>query len=111
MPARVGVDSYAYHRLLGEVRHGETPPSHLFPRGSLDVVAAARRLELDFALLQTSFLGEPSEFSAAAFLGEADGVAVGLSWGGPEGLAFGERADALRGLVDWLGPRRSSGSP
>ena len=74
-------------------------------------MAAARRPQLDFALLQTSFLGEPSEFSAAAFLGEADGLAVGLSWGGPEGLAFGERADALRGLVDWLEPAARSGSP
>ena len=64
MPARVGVDSYAYHRLLGEVRRGELPPPHVFPRGSLDVVAEARRLGLDFVLLQTSFLGDPTGFSA-----------------------------------------------
>ena len=66
MPAKVGVDSYSYHRLLGEVRRGETPPLHVFPRGSLDVVSEARRLELDFALLQTSFLGDPAAFSPAA---------------------------------------------
>lgn len=101
-PARVGVDSYSYHRLLGEVRPGETPALHLFPRGSLDVVAEARRLDLDFALLQTSFLGDPAEFSPAAFIAEADGVALGLSWSAPEGLEFGERADALDNLVAWL---------
>src|ERR1043165_5298654 len=31
MPA-VGVDSYSYHRLLGETRRGETPPLHVFAR-------------------------------------------------------------------------------
>ena len=111
MPARVGVDSYSYHRLLGEVRPGETPVPHGFPRGSLDVVAEARRLRLDFALLQTSFLGEPAEFDAAAFLAEAGGVALGLSWGAPAGLAFGERGDALQSLVDWLEPAAQLGLP
>ena len=109
MPAPVGVDSYSYHRLLGEVRRGETPPLHVFPRGSLDVVAEARRLDLDFVLLQTSFLGDPAEFSAAAFVDEADGLAVGLSWGALEGLEFGERTDALQGLVDWLEPAAQLG--
>jgi len=111
MPARVGVDSYAYHRLLGEVRRGEVPPLHVFPRGSLDVVAEARRLGLDFVFLQTSFLGDPTGFSAAAFVGEADGVAVGLSWGGLEGLASGERTGALRGLLAWLEPAAQLGLP
>lgn len=103
-PASVGVDSYSYHRLLGEIRPGETPGPHVFLRGSLDVVAEARRLELDFALLQTAFLGDPVEFSPAEFTSEAGGVALGLSWGAPEGLALGERAHALESLVAWLGP-------
>jgi sugar phosphate isomerase/epimerase len=111
MPAGVGVDSYSYHRLLGEVRRGETPALHVFPRGSLDVVAEARRLELDFVLLQTSFLGDPAEFSPAAFVAEAGGVAIGLSWGALEGLEFGERPDALRSLVDWLRPAAQLGLP
>jgi sugar phosphate isomerase/epimerase len=106
---RVGVDSYSYHRLLGEVRRGETPTLHVFPRGSLDVVAEARRLELDFALLQTSFLGDAAEFAPGAFLAEADGMALGLSWGAPEGLEFGERADALDSLVEWLTPAAGLG--
>ena len=102
MPARVGVDSYSYHRLLGEVRRGETPTLHVFPRGSLDVVAEARRLELDFALLQTSFLGDPAAFPVDDFLAEAGDVALGLSWGAPEGLEFGERRGGLTSLCAWL---------
>lgn len=111
MPARIGVDSYSYHRLLGEVRRGETPALCVFPRGSLDVVAEAHRLGLDFALLQTSFLGDPAEFSPAEFLGEAGGVALGLSWGAPEGFEFGERADALESLIAWLHPAAQLGLP
>jgi Xylose isomerase-like TIM barrel len=110
-PTRIGVDSYSYHRLLGEVRRGETPALHVFPRGSLDVVAEARRLDLDFALLQTSFLGVPAEFSPAVFVAEAGSVALGLSWGAPEGLEFGERADALESLLDWLDPAAQLGLP
>lgn len=107
----LGVDSYAYHRLLGEVRPGERPALHLFPRGSLDVVAEARRLELDFALLQTRFLGDADTFSAAPFLAEAGDLALGLSWGAPEGFEFGERADALEDLVAWLRPAAELGLP
>ena len=102
--ARVGVDSYSYHRLLGEVRPGELPVSPAFPRGSLDVVAEARRLELDFALLQTTFLGDPAEFCSTPFLAEAGRVSLGLSWGAPAGLELGKRAGALESLVAWLQP-------
>lgn len=101
-PALVGVDSYAYHRLLGEVRPGETPTLHLFPRGSLDVVTEARLLGLDFALLQTSFLGEAERFEPERYLAEAGDLALGLSWGAPEGLEFGERKDGLESLLAWL---------
>jgi sugar phosphate isomerase/epimerase len=111
MPGLVGVDSYTYHRLLGEVRPGETPPLHVFPRGSLDVVAEARRLGLDVALLQTSFLGDPATFAPEAYLEEAGGVALGLSWGAPEGLEFGERPDALDDLFAWLPRAAALGFP
>jgi sugar phosphate isomerase/epimerase len=110
MTAAVGVDSYSYHRLLGEVRPGETPPRQVFRRGSLDVVAEARRLELDFALLQTSFLGDPEAFVPATFVEEAHGMALGLSWGAPPGLGFGE-PDALESLVAWLSPAAQLGLP
>jgi sugar phosphate isomerase/epimerase len=111
MPGLVGVDSYTYHRLLGEVRRGETPALHLFARGSLDVVAEARLLGLDFALLQTSFLGDPAGFAPGDYLAEAGGVALGLSWGAPEGLEFGERADGLDSLLVWLPHAAALGLP
>jgi sugar phosphate isomerase/epimerase len=111
MGSRVGVDSYAYHRLLGEVRPGETPPPHLFARGSLDVVAEARRLKLDFALLETSLLDGPAGFEPGDYLAEAGGVALGLSWGAPDGFAFGDRPDALDDLLAWLPHAAALGLP
>lgn len=102
MPSKIGVDSYAYHRLLGETRPGETPPPHLLGRGSLDVVAEASLLALDFVLLQTSFLGGPAGFEPDKYLDEAVGLPLGLSWGAPDGFAFGDRPDALDLLLSWL---------
>jgi sugar phosphate isomerase/epimerase len=98
----VGVDSYAYHRLLGEVRSGEAPPAHAFPRRSLDVVAHARALDLDAVMLETSLLGPPGAFAPEPYLAEAGEVALGLSWGAPSGFAFGDRPEAMDDLVAWL---------
>jgi sugar phosphate isomerase/epimerase len=98
---RVGVDSYAYHRLLGGLRPGEQPADRPFARGSLEVLAEARALELDFAMLQTSFLGPPALFAADAYLDEAAGLPLALSWGEPEGLAFGDRPEAVANLIAW----------
>ena len=112
MPAGVGVDSYSYHRLLGEVRPGETPTLHLFPRGSLDVVAEARRLEprlrapADELPRRSRPDSRPPRSSP-----RPDGVALGLSWGAREGLEFGERADALQSLLAWLEPAAELGLP
>jgi sugar phosphate isomerase/epimerase len=108
---RVGVDSYAYHRLLGEVRPGEQPVDRPFARGSLDVIAEARALELDFAMLQTSFLGPPALFAAAAYLDEAAGLPLALSWGAPEGLAFGDRPEAVGDLIAWAAFAMELGLP
>lgn len=99
---RVGVDSYAYHRLLGETRPGEAPSPHRFAGGSLDVVTEARELELDFALLETSLIRGPEAFDPGEYLAEAGDLALGLSWGAPDGFAFGDRPDALDDLLSWL---------
>ena len=60
-PLRIGIDSYSYHRLLGEIRPGESPPPRSFARGTLDVVEHARRLEVDGISLETCFLGPPGD--------------------------------------------------
>jgi sugar phosphate isomerase/epimerase len=98
----VGIDSYSYHRLLGEVRPGEEDPGRRFTRGSLDVIDHARQLGVDALLLETSLLAPAARFSPDDVLAESDGVAVGLSWGAPDGFAFGDRPEALDDLRAWL---------
>ena len=101
---RLGVDSYSYHRLLGEVRPGERPsPRAPFAGGSWDVVCEARRLGLDVVSLETVFL-PPAVALDAAGLGAAagDGLEIVLAWGHPEGVAYGADAAALGDLGDWI---------
>ena len=44
-----------------------------------------------------------------AYLDEAAGLPLALSWGAPEGLAFGDRPEAVADLVAWAAARRRSG--
>ena len=112
LPRRpIGIDSYAYHRLLGETRPGEEPPPRRLAHGSLDVVFEARRLGADFALLETCFLGAAREFDAAAYREAASGLPLGLSWGAPEGFGFGERPEALYDLAAWAAAGGGLGLP
>jgi sugar phosphate isomerase/epimerase len=107
----IGVDSYAFHRLLGETRPGETPPLRPFARGSLDAVAECVALGVDAALLETVYLGDPTGFSPRAYLDEAHGLAIGLSWGAPDGFALGDCPAALDDLVTWLPHAAALGLP
>lgn len=99
---QVGIDSYCYHRLLGEIRLGENDPGHRFPRGSLDVVAEGHRLGVGFVALETCFLPSPDRLMAQAYAVEAAGIELALSWGHPDGLEYGTRADALDDLLSWI---------
>lgn len=100
---RVGVDSYSYHRLLGEVRQGELPPAiPPFARGSLDALAAIRATGADVASLETVFLPPPGRLDCAALLDAAGPLELALAWGHPDGLAWGADAAALSELRAWI---------
>jgi len=96
---RVGIDSYSYHRLLGELRPGEDTPRRAFDRGSVDVLDHARRLGVDGVSLETCFL-PPAE--AAGLREAAGGLELVLAWGHPHGLEFGRSEPALGDLLAWL---------
>jgi sugar phosphate isomerase/epimerase len=101
-PLRIGIDSYSYHRLLGENRPGESPAPRLFARGTLDAVEHARRLEVDGISLETCFLGRPEDLDAAALRSAAGPLEIVLAWGHPHGLELGGRPGAVAELVEWL---------
>jgi len=98
----IGVDSYSYHRLLGEVRPGEDASPGRFAAGSLDVVLECRRLGVDAVSLETCFLDAPEQLDAAALVAQAGPLELLLSWGHPEGLAFGADPGALNDLLLWI---------
>ncbi len=55
----VGVDSYSYHRLLGELRRGEPDPGWRLADGGPAVIAEARRAGAEAVSLETCFLDGP----------------------------------------------------
>jgi sugar phosphate isomerase/epimerase len=99
---RIGVDSYSYHRLLGELRHGEPPIGEAFASGDLDVIREARALAVDGVSLETCFLDPPDRIDAAALRAAADSLEVVLAWGAPNGLEFGASEGALADLRAWI---------
>lgn len=99
---QVGIDSYCYHRLLGEIRPGESDPGGRFARGSLDVVAEALRLGVDLVALETCFLPAPGRPLARTVAAAGEGLELALSWGHPDGLEYGLRTEPLDDLLAWI---------
>ena len=90
---RVGIDSYSYHRLLGEVRSGEeAPPVRWAPD---DVLRHAHSLGVDAVSLETCFLEPPLTIDAGP-------LEIVIAWCHPHGLAYGGDREALRDLLEWL---------
>lgn len=101
-PLRIGVDSYSYHRLLGEVRPGEVPAREQLPDGGFAVIAEAGRLGLDGVSLETCFLGAPDLARARALADAAAPLELVFAWGAPNGLEFGASSAALSDLLAWV---------
>ena len=80
---RVGVDSYSYHRLLGEIRPGSEDPGERFARGSLDAVAHCRGLGADAISLETCFLAAPGAIDLAELRDAAGPARAGARLGAP----------------------------
>ena len=99
---RIGVDSYSYHRLLGELRPGESPPGDRLEDGGLAVIAEAQGLGIDGVSLETCFLGTPDAGDARALAAAARPLELVFAWGAPNGLEFGASPSALSELLDWI---------
>jgi sugar phosphate isomerase/epimerase len=99
---RIGVDSYTFHRFLGELRQGEEDPGERLPDGGAAVVAEARALGVDAVSLETCYLEPPSRLDAGALREASAGLELALSWGAPNGLEFGRKTGALDDLLEWI---------
>lgn len=108
---RIGVDSYSYHRLCGEIRPGERDPGHRFADPLDDVVAECRRLGLDGVSLETCFLPPPDAHLARRLRAVAGEHELVLAWGHPHGLCFGRDPAAAADLHRWIGIAGQAGAP
>lgn len=97
---RIGIDSYSYHRLLGELRPGEEPPGERLADGGAAVIAEARALGVDGVALETCYLDTPAV--ARRLAEEAGPLELAFSWGAPNGLEFGASPQALDDLLRWI---------
>jgi sugar phosphate isomerase/epimerase len=98
---RIGIDSYSYHRLLGEVRPGERPAAAPIPDAAAlvgEMVAAGGEV----LSLETVFLDAPGALDTRVLLDAADGRELALAWGHPYGLRWGADPDALDELLAWI---------
>jgi sugar phosphate isomerase/epimerase len=109
MPPRIGIDSYSYHRLLGEIRPGEEAPWSSFRRGSLDAIEHALALGVDGVSLETCFLPSLDELDRGWLRDVARELEVVLAWGHRHGLEFGANPEALADLLAWLDCARAVG--
>jgi sugar phosphate isomerase/epimerase len=106
---RFGLDSYAYHRYLGELRPGEVRPAERWSDPIADPADAARRLGLGAVSLQTCFAGRAADVAIERLRAAGRQLEVVPAWGAPEGLRYGADDDALADLLDWIGLAAASG--
>jgi sugar phosphate isomerase/epimerase len=107
---RIGIDSYSYHRLLGELRPGEVAPAELLPDGGPAVIAEARELGVDGVSLETCYLGPPVRAYASELAAAAAPLELAFSWGAPLGLEFGASRAALGELFAWIDAAAHAGT-
>jgi sugar phosphate isomerase/epimerase len=105
---RVGIDSYSYHRLYGEIRPGERARLDApWPLDPAPVLAHARSLGVDIVMLETCYLPTLEGLSTET-LGPDAHPQVGFSWGHPwpagafHGLDGGRTPAAEADLARWI---------
>ncbi|HVW16662.1 MAG TPA: hypothetical protein VHB30_00295, partial [Solirubrobacteraceae bacterium] len=98
---RVGIDSYSYHRLLGEIRPGERDPGTRLS-GAGQLIAEMLDAGAEVLSLETVFLDAPGRVDAGALREALDGREPAIAWGHPLGLEWGTRPEMLADLLAWI---------
>ncbi|MEY5027466.1 MAG: hypothetical protein RLZZ244_2994 [Verrucomicrobiota bacterium] len=91
---KVGIDSYCYHRFLGEVYPGQTPAKHPYTMES--ILKRARDLGCDGVSLESCFFPEfsPGYLDGLRRRLDALGMDRVYAWGHPDGLEAGGNPSA-----------------
>jgi sugar phosphate isomerase/epimerase len=98
---RVGIDSYSYHRLLGEVRCGERPVDDAIA-STAELIGEMVAAGAEVVSLETVFLDPPDRLDAGALLVAAGDCELAIAWGHPLGVQWGADAARLDELLAWI---------
>ena len=102
MKMKVGIDSYCYHRFLGEVYDHQNPPAKQMTME--DFIKRAKELDVDGVSLESCFF---PRFDSA-YLSEVKGMLDEFNfdrvyaWGHPDGLEGGKNEAAYDEMVDHI---------
>lgn len=96
----VGVDTYSFHRLLGETRTGERPVADSWEWP--DAVRCCVALGVDVVGLETCYLGAPEALDVELLAGALGPLGSIFSWGHPYGLRYGSDRAAELELLRWI---------
>lgn len=96
---QIGVDTYSYHRFLGEVYPTQEAPQK--PISYQDVLKHVSGLGIDGISLETCFLGAEDENSLKRLKERIDqqNLEVVVAWGHPLGLQGGKSQEAVNDMV------------
>jgi 3-oxoisoapionate decarboxylase len=98
---RVGIDSYSYHRLLGEVRAGEREAAGAFAAIE-ELIAEMLGAGAEVLSLETVFLDAPDRLDLDALRAAAGDAELAVSWGHPLGLEWGAEPARCDDLLAWI---------
>ena len=99
---KVGIDSYCYHRFLGEVYDHQNPPAKQMTME--DFIKRAKELDVDGVSLESCFIPRFDK----AYLSEIKGMLDEYNfdrvyaWGHPDGLEGGKNEAAYDEMVDHI---------
>jgi sugar phosphate isomerase/epimerase len=96
---KVGIDSYCFHRLFGEVYPGQRPPEKIL--SFEDFLTKAESLEIDGLSLESCFIPKFDSGYLQSIKSRLDssGLDRVYAWGHPDGLEGGSNEQAFEDMI------------
>ncbi len=106
---KIGIDSYCYHRLFGEIYPNQIDPGRRWPFDKC--IDEAVRIDVDGISLETCFMPSFEADYLAKLKDELDehGLDRMIAWGHPDGLEGGARPEAATEIEQHLATTRAVG--
>lgn len=99
---RWGIDTYSFHRYLGEVYPEQKPANRQYDY--VELITELSKLNIDGLSIETCFLDGPDDkrYDVMSELCKENHIEMVLAWGHPFGLYGGSREDAVLDMLSYL---------